>query len=362
VKHLLPSFRSLTLPLCLFFMLCFWCGAGSVSAQEAIVRAHAKTNDTVWVGQKVAVVVEVLAPGYFSSAVSFDFPDPQGVLLMAPLGSPIMSSETISNISYTAQRHELSAFPMRAGQQTIPAMTLHFSFKRAPLDTNEVPATLATLPMAITVIAPPGAENLGQVISARDLKLEETWRPEPGKTNVIAGAAFVRTVTFTAPDVPGMVFPPFPAGQIDGLGIYKKQQLLDLTDNGSLRGGRRDVITYVCQRSGDFTIPAVRFIWFDLASKQLSTNDLPTRTFDVVDNPALATATGTNSTGGFAWRSVVWWAFAVSATVILLALFASSSSRLRHLLAGLFNPLRPLHLEPLNPSKDRGNGNPYANL
>jgi len=116
---------------------------------------------------------------------------------------------------------------------------------------------------------PPGAENLGQVISARDLKIEETWRPEPGKENVMAGAAFTRTITFTAPDVPGMMFPPFPAGQIDGLGIYTKRQLLDQTDGGSLHGERRDVVTYVCKRAGEFTIPATQYTWFDRHSIHL---------------------------------------------------------------------------------------------
>jgi hypothetical protein len=323
----------------------------SVWAQEAMVRAHLDTNATVWVGQKVTVVVELLPPGYFSSAVSFDLPDPHGVLLLPPLGHPIVSSETISNTRYTVQRHELSAFPMRAGQQSIPAIPLRFSFKRAPLDTNEIAATVTTTPMPFTVELPPGAENLGNVISAKGLKVEETWRPEPAKTNVPAGSAFTRTITFIAPDVPGMVFPPFPTSQIDGLGIYTKRQLHDQTDDGSFRGERRDVITYVCERPGEFTIPAVRYIWFDLETKQLSTNDLPARTLNVIANPALVLATGTHSTRDFASRSVAWWAFAVSAAVTLLVLFTSQSARLRRLLADLFIPLQPFHLQPLNPTE-----------
>ena len=111
-----------------------------VWAQEVMVRAHLETNTTVWVGQKVTVVVEVLAPGFFSSSPSFDLPDPQGVLLMPPMEHPIVSSETISNTSFTVQRYELTAFPMRAGEQSIPAIPVRFSYKRAPLDTNETPA------------------------------------------------------------------------------------------------------------------------------------------------------------------------------------------------------------------------------
>src|SRR5262249_16670439 len=156
----------------------------------------------------------------------------------------------------------------RAGEQTIPALPVRFAFKRAPLDTNVVAVSMKTEPTRFTATSPPGAEHLGSVISARALKIEETWQPEPGQTNVKAGDAFTRTILFTAPDIPGMVFPPFPAGPIDGLGLYTKRQVQDQSDRGTLRGERRDVITYVCQRPGRFTIPAARLTWFDLETKE----------------------------------------------------------------------------------------------
>ncbi len=341
------SRRSVQLLICLAgVLLC-----GHSLAQDAKVRTSLETKDATWVGQKVTVVVELLAPGYFSSAVTFDLPDPPGVLLLPPVGRPILSSETIDGTSYTVQRHELSAYPMRAGEQSVPAFSVRFEFKRASQDTNEIAATLKTDAMPFAVKVPPGGENLGQVISARDLKIEETWKPEPGKENVKAGAAFTRTITFTAPDVPGMVFPPFPAGQIDGLGIYPKRQLLDQTDRGSLRGERRDVVTYVCKRAGEFTIPAVRFIWFDLDTKQLQTKEFAERTLKVAVNPALATSGGTLAGVGAASHSIEWWELVGLVAAMLLLLLAGWSARFRRVLADWFTPFRPLHLQPLNPTE-----------
>src|SRR5262245_47146287 len=43
-------------------------------AQEPKVRTSLATNDTIWVGQKATVIVELLAPGIFASAASFDLP------------------------------------------------------------------------------------------------------------------------------------------------------------------------------------------------------------------------------------------------------------------------------------------------
>lgn len=334
--------------LCLVGVL--WCGHSL--AQDAKVRTSLETQDTLWVGQKVTVVVELLAPGTFASAAAFDLPDPQGVLLLPPLGHPLLSSETIDGTSYTVQRHELSAYPMRAGEQSVPTFSVRFEFKRAPMDTHTIAATLKTNSMPFTVKMPPGAENLGQVISARDLKIEETWRPEPGKENVMAGVAFTRTITFTAPDVPGMMFPPFPAGQSDGLGIYTTRQLLDQTDGGSLRGERRDVVTYVCKRAGEFTIPATQYTWFDLETQQLRTVELPERTLKVAANPALATASSADSASVVAAsRSISWWMLTGLAVAALLLLLAGKSAWFRRVLADLFTRFRPLHLQPLNPTE-----------
>jgi hypothetical protein len=322
--------------------------AGATSAQEAKIRATLPGDAAIWVGQRVTLVVELLAPGYFSGAVSFDIPDPDGVLLMPPQGRPLVSSETIDGVQYSVQRHELWAWPMRAGDQAIPAVTVQFGFKRNPLQDEVIPADVQTETIPLTVAVPPGAEKLGTVISARNVDVKESWNPEPGNGPIPAGKAFTRTITFTAPGVPGMVFPPFPAGEINGLGIYTKQELDDETERGSFTGLRRDEITYVCQRPGEFTIPATRFTWFDLDAQALRTVDLPARTLTVIANPAMtsdADASAARSTGARAAGLLV----ALLGIGLATGLLAARSRRVRRFVAGLTAPLYPVHLQTLNP-------------
>lgn len=309
-----------------------------ISAQDAKVRASVSSEDPIWVGQQVTLVVELLAPGYFASVVNFDLPDPQGVLLMPPADHPVVGNEDSDGVTYTVQRYEVRAWPMRAGAQTIPALTARFSFKRNPLDTDVIVASLTTSPVAFTVALPPGAERLGTVISARGLEIEENWKPEPGAAAVRAGAAFTRTVTISAPGVPGMLLPPLPVGDIDGLGIYAKPQLLDSDERGTLTGIRRDVVTYVCKATGEFTIPAVQFAWFALDTMQLRTEQLPARTLNVIANPAMASASAS---------SRPWTRFWLAGIAALLMVFKSAGAR--RLLVRLVAPFRPVHLQPLNP-------------
>lgn len=314
------------------------------SAQDAQVRATIETKGDLWIGQRVTLVVELLAPGYFAGSAAFDLPNPPGLMLAPPEGSPLVSSETIADTTYTVQRHELSILAQRGGEQTIPSITVRFHFKRNPLDKNEVAATVKTPPVKFTVKVPPGAEKLGNLISARDLKVEETWKPDPGKAK--AGDAFTRTIEYSAPDVPAMAFPPFPPGKIDGLGVYPKPpEVLDHSERGTLTGKRRDTITYICQRPGQFTIPAVRLTWFDLDAKKLQTIAFPARTFDVAPNPAMAAAVAASTKESSSLRPFL--------LGLLGALGVCGCAALAAKTWPLWRPVidyfRPVHLAPLNP-------------
>ena len=341
--------------------------ASTASAQDAKVRVRLSSQEPAWVGQGVILQIDLLAPGYFASAASLDLPDPEGILLMPPAGSPLVGTETIDGVQYTLQQHEVRAWPMRAGAQTIPAFTVRFAFKRNPLDTDAVPVTLTTDAVPLSVKQHPGTEGMGSVISARELAVTEAWSPLPGADPVKAGAAFTRTVTFTAPEVPGMVFPPFPAATIDGLGIYTKRRLLDENERGSLVGKRQDEITYVAKRPGQFTIPAAQYFWFDLDTQQLRTETLPARTLTVIANPQMASAGGVDNSDmsedslfrrlltlrywASSWQHVTLLGAGLLAWLLLL--LPASRRRLSRGLRWLIAPLRAVHLQPLNPGESR---------
>ncbi|MES2708012.1 MAG: hypothetical protein V4726_15580 [Verrucomicrobiota bacterium] len=330
-------------------LLCLLCG--TATAQDPRVRTSLPDQGELRVGQRVSFIVELLVPGYFSGSAAFDLPAPGGLLLIPPVGNPVVSSEEIGGVNYTVQRHELSVFSRRAGERTIPPFPVRFAFKRQPLDKISVPAKMSTEAITFTASLPPGAEHLGSLISARNLEAVESWKPEPGKAK--AGDAFTRTITFTAPEVPAMAFPPFPAGKIDGLGIYPKApEVLDHSERGELTGKRVDTVTYLCQRAGQFTIPATRLTWFDLDSKQLKTIDFPARTLDVAANPALASAApaAAESTPS-APRSVMPFVRGGLVTAALLAAFTLKPVRIRILKAvrRIAAPFYPIHLQPLNP-------------
>ena len=302
-------------------------------------------------GQRLTLVVELLVPGYFSGSPAFDLPEVPGLLVIPPSGSPVIGSEEVDGISYTVQRHELSLFAQRPGDFTVPPLPVRLAFKRNPLDARAVAETIRTESVNFAAKLPPGAERAGALISTAELSASETWKPLPGKAKV--GDALTRTVTFSATDVPGMAFPPFPATSIDGIGVYSKPaEVRDESERGTLRGTRSQSITYVCERPGQFTIPGAQLTWWNLASKQLETVSFPAQRLEVAPNPAfVAEAKETARPARWDSKTVVG---IVATAVVLAAVIIASWRRRQWLYLAVDHAIdfvRPTHLAPLNPGR-----------
>ena len=332
-----------------FFCAFFWIFAGVLLAQDtAKVRTQLEVQGDVWVGQGTTLVVELFSPGFFAGSPTFYLPRVPGVLILQPDERPVLSSEKIDGASYTIQRHELRIYAQRPGLVTVPSFEVRFSTREGaavPLEHR-----LRTAAISLEVKLPPGAEGLATLISARALKATEIWQPEPGTAK--AGDAFTRTITFSAPDIPAMAFPPFTTTDVAGLGVYPKApRLLDHSERGTMRGERQDIITYVCQRPGRFMVPAARFTWWDLDHHQLRKVDFPARTFEVAANPALPDQpVASLSSESRNLRAPIVSLGVIAAFIVVLAGFTLWISRRRPEWWRSIRFWSPVHLAPLNPN------------
>lgn len=328
----------------LLFAAAWICGVSPVvHAEETTskVRVHLEAPPKTWVGQKVVLVVELLAPGYFSGAPVFDLPQVPGALILPPEETPVLSTEEAGGVSYTVQRHELMVFARRAGPVKVPSLEVRFAIKRAPLDKNPVPQSVRTTEVAFEALQPPGTKPSENVVTSTDLQVTESWKPVPG-TQAKAGDAFVRTVTWTASDVPGMAFAPLFEKDIPVLGIYPgTPRVNDHAGRGSMHGERIDTVTYVCKRGGTAVIPERVVRWWDPVAEQIRSVTFPARSFTILAPVEKSAATPER----FPW--------ALSGACVLAALAAACAFRFRRTLARVLRPLAPRHLVPLNPPAER---------
>jgi hypothetical protein len=243
------------------------------------VQVEVAPKGGVLVGQRVTLAITLSTPDLFAGAPSFDMPAIPGCVVIPPAGSPVIGSETADGTSFTTQRHEFAIYPERPGSITVPTFPIRFE-SNAGFGKPTVPRRVTTSAVSFTAKSPPGADGLGLVVAARNLKVTETWSPEPHAAKV--GDAFVRTVTIEADDVPGMVLPPLKLDAVEGLKAYAKPpNTADHSERGRLTGRRTETVTYICDRPGSVSIPARTLTWWDLDGSELRSEKLRGASFKV---------------------------------------------------------------------------------
>jgi hypothetical protein len=254
-------------------------------AGDPMVKVRIESMEKIWVGQKTVMVVELYSPTYFSGVPRFDLPEVPGLVMMKVPGRPVIGSEQLGSDTYSVQSHEFFIYPQRAGKVTIPPFPVQFGVAGVGM-AKPTRHLLITRQLHFTASMPVGAEHLQTLISAHELAVREDWRSMPEKP--LVGDAFSRTITFRAPDIPAMAFPPIPPMEVPGLAIYPgPAQVRDQVSRGDLVGERIETITYVCEKTGELMIPALVFHWWDLSAKQLRRIELPAVQLDVAEDPDL---------------------------------------------------------------------------
>ena len=154
----------------------------------------------------------------------------------------------------------------------------------------------------------------------------------------MTGDAFVRTVVMKADDLPGMLLPSLPTEAPEGLRIYPREPLVaDQNERGDFTGTRTETFSYLCAAPGRYTLPELRFPWWDPVNKQVHTETLPAVSFTVIPNPSATT--GGDEEGGAlgSQRRRLLRGLTLGA---LLALLATGGWRARHRIARCWHAWR----------------------
>jgi hypothetical protein len=104
----------------------------------------------------------------------------------------------------------------------------------------------------------------------------------------------------------------------------------DQVERGDLTGKRVETVTYVCERPGQFTLPALVIPWWDVKNQQLMRVTLPAVTLEVAPGPVRGNG-ATGPAGEAPGRSWLWWTLGI--VLPLVAVTAVLWHRRRALLA-----------------------------
>lgn len=216
------------------------------------------------IGQHVRLLVDVLFPGRMPAPPRVEAAQAPGLQVFRFESQGLTMRETINGVAHIGQRFEFAVYPRRAGELTIPPLTAELMDR-----SGEVTGKISSQAQTLAVSTPPGVDPSRPVIASTGVALSETWEPNDTKA-LRVGDALVRIVKRDAVDTPSLDFAPLGAGAPEGVRAYFDQpQANDKIEHGALRAERTDRITYVFERTGDYVLPPVSQVWWDLSANAL---------------------------------------------------------------------------------------------
>lgn len=124
-------------------------------------------------------------------------------------------------------------------------------------------------------------------LPANQLMIQEQWSVDPSRLE--QGEATTRTLTLMANGLAASNLPSIKSYLPDALKEYPDQPEFEESNNADgYIGTRRDKMAIIPTEPGDYTLPAIKIPWWNIAADKMEVAELPERTIHVEANAAIA--------------------------------------------------------------------------
>ena len=243
------------------------------AAADGLLVRSSINPEQAWIGQRVILQIDILAPDAWAKIARFDNIELAGAYVLPLKGEGIRIQETIDGTSYSGQRYELSIYPQRSGTFEVQMPPQQAEVRSFGADAETRRETVSLPSVSFMSRVPPGAEGMRGLVSTTALKASQSWEPDISELEV--GDAISRTVRLEAAGISGMAFEPLQQEAIAGLAAYPAQASVeDRQVRGTIEGMRTESITYVAEHAGTFELPAIRINWWNIGTESLEQIEL----------------------------------------------------------------------------------------
>jgi hypothetical protein len=248
--------------------------AAALAAHAPQVRVRIEQSGPIYVGQSLRVDVTVLVPNFFMSSPQFPLFDLPGAVVTMPGEGAVNVNETISGVTYAGIQRSYVIVPQRDGRFVLPPARIIFQYAAVPGQPS--PGSVTLPPQKFDVLLPPGARTPQGALPVARVTIQQ--QVEGLTESLHVGDAITRRVEIFADHTQSMMIPPPGFAAPAGVRVYRKDpQLTDVTDEqGHFVGGRRvEVATYLFDRPGTYTLPAISESWFDPSTNRAQRAEAP---------------------------------------------------------------------------------------
>lgn len=221
---------------------------------------------------------------------SLDLPATNDVLVQQLPGQDRQSTETRNGHSYEVIERQYLLQPQRSGTLTLDGPVLDAQVFDASnggpfgamMQTTR-PLRLHGEAIKLDVRPRPAAASGHDWLPARQVTLEEAWRPDSAAVHV--GEPITLHLRLRARGLTAAQLPDLSASLSlpDGIKAYPDQPKLDNgLQNGEVVGTREQDIALIASRPGRYQLPALRLSWWDTAQDTQREAVMPERTLEIL--------------------------------------------------------------------------------
>lgn len=271
-----------------WFVLLFLTG-GIIWAQKKPARVWVTTKfnkKTVMVGEPLVVTVTAYTSTWFTDPPVFEEIQVKGAIMVRLQERTGATTVNIGRKQYPAIKQKFVVYPNIIGKNILPSFEVKISCPPEG-DYKGVERIIRTKEQSFTVEGPPDGMDPSNWLGAYNVTLSEVWdRP---LTNLKAGDLLERRITIRAQGALAAAIPAVQIATPDFGSVYPRQPILGNRQNSSsFSGTRTEIISYLLEKDGNYTIPEIVLKWFDFKTKDLKTLVLDSIPVEIAPNPDLA--------------------------------------------------------------------------
>ncbi len=257
---------------------------GQVSASVSLSRT------SVYTGQPFRVTITVWTRTWFTAPLQFGNMQIPGSF-MVPFDDPQPGMFAIGKTQYPGIQFYYIVIPYQTGEFTVPPLEItaqsppegSSTGRKVVIHTGEHKFTVRDVPS--------GLKGSAAWLVAKHVTLTERWSPAP--ENLKTGDVLKRTLTITASGTLPQFIPDLsPQEKVDWASTYPDPAVLhDTKEGGDVEGRSVQTITYLLEKAGEFTLPAIELSYWNPVTARAGRATVKAREFTVAENPDLGILT-----------------------------------------------------------------------
>lgn len=244
-----------------------------IPGEEIMLKTDVSKRD-VFVNQQVIYTVKLLNRQRLVNA-EYSPPRVEDALLI-PLGDTHTYQTSVDGQQYAVEEQQYAIFPQKSGRLKITPP----SFSALVFDAVPRQVSVQGNSLQVSVKSVPSNHQGKSWLPAKQVSLTETF--EQLNTTLDQGSTLVRTVTLQASGLPAQLLPTLNFSDPSQFNAYPEKP--ELKNKARLKEliGREDVkVTYLFNKSGRITIPAMHVSWFNVDTNKEEEVSLPAHVIDI---------------------------------------------------------------------------------